>query len=95
MRLSNASGVPQENLTKADKKILDQVAKAIREVNKLCVEVGTPPVVVLVEGHTNCKDPLKCSNDFNMRVSEDRATACREYVESAGTSESKHFQTFP
>jgi len=63
---------------------LIQVAKAIKEVHKLSSKHGIPPLIVSVEGHTNCKDPAKRSNAYHMRLSEERATACREYLEGAG-----------
>ena len=78
-------GVPQARLADDDKAVLAQVARAIREVHKLCLKDGTPPLIMGVEGHTNCKDPDRRSNPFNMRLSAARAAACREYVESAGT----------
>ena len=78
------SCVLQARLADDDKMVLSQVATAIREVHKLCMKDGTPPLIVGVEGHTNCKDPARRSNPFNMRLSAARAAACREYVESAG-----------
>ena len=74
----------QAKLAEDAKFCLDQVAKAIKAVHKLCLEHGTPPVFVSIEGHTNCKHPERRSNKYNMRLSEKRAAACRKYVESAG-----------
>ena len=87
------SSIAQAILDENDKHILDQVAKGIIEVHKLCLEHGTPPLIVLVEGHTNCTDPAKRSNSFHIRLSEERAAACRAYVESKGAPASKDSQT--
>ena len=76
----------QALLAADDKAVLDQVARAIREVHTLCMKDGTPPLIVGVEGHTNCKDPARRSNTFNMRLSAARAAACREYVMFKGAS---------
>ena len=76
----------QAKLAKDAKFCLDQVAKAIQTVHKLCLEHDTTPVFVSIEGHTNCKQPARRSNKYNMRLSEKRAATCREYVASAGMS---------
>ena len=81
--------VPQADLGVNAEVILIQVAKAIKEVHKLSLEHGIPPLIVSVEGHTNCKDPAKRSNPYHMGLSEQRAVACREYLETAGASASK------
>ena len=85
-RLSYAQ---QADLTAASRHILDQVAKAIKILHKLSLDLGIPPLIVSVEGHTNCKDPAKRSNPYHMGLSMERANKCREYLESAGTSASK------
>ena len=78
------SCVPQADLGADAELILIQVAKAIKEVHKLSSEHGIPPLVVSVEGHTNCKDPAKQSSPYHMQLSKKRAVACRKYLERAG-----------
>ena len=56
-------------------------------MHKLSLKHGIPPLIVLVEGHTNCKDPAMQSSPYHMRLSVKRALACREYLESAGESD--------
>merc|ERR1711937_832189 len=50
--------------------ILSQVAKAVKAVHEMSSSHGIPPLLVLVEGHTNCRDPAKRSNSYHMRLSE-------------------------
>ena len=80
------SCVPQAILSYEGKDILSQVAKAVKAVHEMSSSHGIPPLLVLVEGHTNCRDPAKRSNSYHMRLSEARADACREYLEGAGGS---------
>ena len=61
-------------------------------MHKLSLEHGIPPLIVSVEGHTNCKDPAKRSNPYHMGLSMERANKCREYLESAGV-ERKYLQS--
>ena len=82
------SYVPQADIDVNAEVILIQVAGAIKEVHKLSLEHGIPPLIVSVEGHTNCKDPAKRSNPYHMGLSEQRAVACRKYLETAGASAS-------
>jgi len=79
-------------LSAASRHILDQVARAIKEVHKLSLFHGITPLIVSVEGHTNCKDPMKQSSPYHMGLSMERALKCREYLESAGV-ERKYLQS--
>jgi len=80
------------DLTATSRHILDQVAKAIKTVHKLSLDLGIPPLIVSVEGHTNCQDPAKQSSPYHMGLSMERAIKSREYLESKGV-ERKYLQS--
>ena len=75
--------LPQADLGVNAEVILMQVAKAIKEVHKLRLEHGIPPLIVSVQGHTNCINSTKRSNPY-CRLRERSLAAI-----IAGTSDSK------